>query len=82
LIRSHLDNPFVSGAPDLDTLGKVLNSADSILGRNDDVCQLLIHPMVDPCALAAAWAAIEALPPSSRGLQAATLGEIIMSSSR
>lgn len=70
---------FVSGAPGHDTLGQVLSSAEPILGRNHDVCQLLIQAMVDPDALSAAWAAIEALPPSSRRLLAAALGETIMS---
>jgi hypothetical protein len=77
--RAHPDNSFVSGAPGLDTLGKVLSSAEPILGRNHDVCQLLIHAMVDSDALSAAWTAIEALPPSSRRLLAAALGEIIIS---
>ena len=72
------DNLFVTGAPGPDTLGKVLSGAQPILGRNHDVCQLLIHAMVDPDALTAAWAAIEALPPSSRRLLAAALGEIII----
>ena len=79
MTRAHPDNSFVSGAPSLDTLGKVLSGAEPILGRNHDGCQLLIQAMVDPEALAAAWASIEALPPSTRRLLAAALGEIIIS---
>lgn len=70
---------LTSGAPDPDTLGKVLSAAEPLLGRNHTVCQLLIHAMVDPDGLAAAWAAIEALPPSSRRMLAASLGEIMVS---
>ena len=80
MIRSHSGRPTVSGATDPDTLGKVLSAAEPILGRNHEVCQLLIHAMVDPDGVATAWAAIEALPPSSRRLLAAALGEIMISS--
>jgi hypothetical protein len=77
--RAHPDNSFVSGAPGFDTLGNVPSSAEPILGRNHGVRQLLIHAMVDPDALSAAWATIEALPPPSRRLLGAALGEIIVS---
>ena len=76
---AHPDNAFVSGTPGLDMLGKALSGAEPILGRNHYVCQLLILAMVDRDALAAAWAAIEALPTSSHRLLAAALGEIIIS---
>jgi hypothetical protein len=33
MTRAHPDNSFVSRAPGLDTLGKVLNTAEPILGR-------------------------------------------------
>ena len=71
---------FVSGAPTHKTLGQVLSSAEPILGRNHEVCQLLIHAMVDQDALASVWAAIEALPPSTRRLLAVALGETIIGS--
>lgn len=54
MTRAHHDNSFVPGAPGPDTLGKVLSSAEPILGRNHDVCQLLIYAMVDPDALSVA----------------------------
>jgi hypothetical protein len=71
--------PLAGGAPDPDTLAKVLSAAEPILGRDHIVCQMLIHAMVDPDGTAAAWAAIEALPAASRQMIAAGLGEIMMS---
>ncbi len=70
--------PITGGAPDPETLGKVLTAAEPILGRDHLVCQLLILAMADPDGVAAAWAAIEALDPEPRRLLAAGLGEILL----
>ena len=80
MIEGATDRTFVSGAPDADSLGKVLSAAEPLLGRNHEVCQLLIHAMVDPDGVAVAWAAIDALPPASRQMLAAALSEILISS--
>ena len=80
MTHAHPGVSVMSGAPDPDTLGKVWSAAEPILGRDHDVCQLLVHAMVDPDTVATVWAAIEALPPSSRRLLAAALGEIMISS--
>ena len=80
MTHSHPGISMASGAPDPDTLGKVLSAAEAILGRDHDVCQLLVHAMVDPDGVATVWTAIEALPPSSRRMLAAALGEIMISS--
>jgi hypothetical protein len=80
VIEVEPERTFVSGAPDAETLGKVLSAAEPLLGRQHEVCQLLVHAMVDPDGVATAWAAIEALPPASRQMLAASLGEILISS--
>jgi len=71
-------SPVTAGAPDADTLAKVLCAAEPVLGRNHIVCQLLIQAMVDPDGVQAAWGAIEALEPSPRRIIAAALGDIMM----
>lgn len=70
--------PITAGAPDATMLAKVLTAAEPILGREHEVCRLLIEAMADPDGVAAAWAAIEALEPEPRKLLAASLGEILM----
>ncbi|MDA0366978.1 MAG: hypothetical protein O3C65_08220 [Proteobacteria bacterium] len=70
--------PVTVGAPDPDTLAKVLCAAEPVLGRSHIVCQLLIQAMADPDGVQAAWGAIEALEPGPRRIIAAALGDIMM----
>jgi len=70
--------PIVRGAPDPDTLAKVLTAAEPVLGRDHPLCHLLIHAMADTDSVAVAWAAIEALPAEQRRLLAAGLGEVML----
>jgi hypothetical protein len=78
MTHTHRAGPIAAGAPDPDTLAKVLCAAEPVLGRQHPVCQLLIQAMVDTDDIGRAWAAMEALAPDHRRMIAAALGDIML----